>query len=124
MTPTYLSNGPTLELTIAPHEGMSLNTILHLYEGKLRYSDGTGSYHLEAGLLVEWNQEVLAHEHSTSYVWQASQVLLVAPHQNRPFSLLAEGPMNGQHVNMNRVAMWLVKSECILAKKYFKIHMY
>lgn len=96
---------------------MAPNSILHLCEGQVRNCDRTGAQHFETRLLVEWDQVVLTHKHGESHVRQAAQVLLIAPHQDRSFALLTEGAMDGQDMNMDRVAMRLVKSQCALLPK-------
>lgn len=92
---------PASTATVPTHEGVAPDWVEHLGEGQGPHRNLTGTLHLEARLLVEGNQEVFAHEHSTADVGQAAEVLQVAPHQNGAFALLAEGPVHGQDVDVH-----------------------
>lgn len=113
----HVQRSPLLEMAIAPHVRLSPDGKLHLREREVRNGDGARTHHLEAGFLVERNQHVLAHERGASHVGQATEVLQVAPHQDGTFALLTEGPVDRQHVDVDRVAIWLVKSQCVLLSK-------
>lgn len=96
---------------------MAPDRVEHLDESEGPHRDLTGSLHLEARLLVEGNQEVFTHEHSTADVGQAAEVLQVAPHQDGAFALLAEGPVDSQDVDMDGGPVRLMESQGILEKK-------
>ena len=86
---------------VTSHEGVSPDRVQHLNEREGPHCDLTGALHLETRLLVEGNQEVLTHEHRTADVGQAPEVLQVAPHQDGAFTLLTEGPVDGQDVDVH-----------------------
>lgn len=96
---------------MAPHR------VEHLCEGEGPHCDDAGAQHFEAGLLVEGDQEVLAHEHGTADVGQAAEVLQVAPHQDGAFSLLAEGPVDSQDVDVDCGPVRLVESQGVLERR-------
>lgn len=93
---------------VPAHEGVAPDRVQHLDEGEGPHSDLAGALHLEARLLVEGHQEVLAHEHGAADVGQAAEVLQVAPHQDGAFALLAEGPVDGQGVDVDGGPVGLV----------------
>lgn len=96
---------------------MAPDWVEHLNEGEGPHRDLTGALHLEARLLVEGNQEVLAHEHGAPDVGQAAEVLQVAPHQDGAFALLAEGPVDSQDVDVDGGPMRLMESQGILENR-------
>lgn len=103
--------------TVTTHEGVAPNRVEHLDESEGPHCDVTGSLHLETRLLVEGNQEVFAHEHCASDVGQASEVLQVAPHQDGALALLAEGPVDGEDVDVDSGPMRLMESQCVLENR-------
>lgn len=108
---------PPSTAAVPPHEGVTSDRVDHFHEGQGSHCDLAGAQCLEARLLVEGNQEVLAHEHGAAHVGEAAQVLQVAPHQDGAFALLAERPMHGQHVDVDGVAVRLVEGQRILVGK-------
>lgn len=93
---------------------MTSDRVDHFHEGQGSHLDLAGAQSLEARLVVEGNQEVLAHEHGAAHVGEAAQVLQVAPHQDGAFALLAECSVHGQHVDVHGVTLGLVKGQRIL----------
>lgn len=93
---------------------MAPDWVEHLDEREGPHRDLTGALHLETRLLVEGNQEVLAHEHGAADVRQAPEVLQVAPHQDGAFALLAEGPVDSQDVDVDGGPVRLMESQGIL----------
>lgn len=93
---------------------MAPDWVSHLDEGEGPHCDLAGALHLETRLPVEGNQEVFAHEHGAADVGQAAEVLQVAPHQDGAFALLAEGPVDSQHVDVDGGPVRLMESEGIL----------
>lgn len=86
-----LTKGATTSAaTVAAHEGVAAHGVLHLDEGQWPHRDLARALNLEAGLLVEGHEEILAHEHGAAHVRQTAQVLQVAPHQDGPAALLPE----------------------------------
>lgn len=96
---------------------MTSDRVEHFDEGEGPHCDLAGAQCLEARLLVEGNQEVFTHEHSAADVGQAAQVLQVAPHQDGPFALLAESPVDGQDVDVDGGAVRLMESQGILENR-------
>lgn len=96
---------------------MAPDWVEHLREGEGPHRDLAGALHLEARLLVEGNQEVLAHEHGAADVGQAAEVLQVAPHQDGAFALLAEGPVHSQDVDVDGGPVRLMESQGILENR-------
>lgn len=99
---------PPSTAAIPPHEGVASDRVDHFHEGQGSHCDLAGTQCLEARLLVEGNQEVLAHEHGAADVGEAAQVLQVAPHQDGAFALLPESSVHSQHVDVDCVAVRLV----------------
>lgn len=95
---------------------MAPDRVQHLDEGEGPHCDLAGALHLKTRLPVEGNQEVFAHKHGTAHIGQAAEVLQVAPHQDGAFALLAEGPVDGQDVDVDGGALRLMESEGILGK--------
>lgn len=89
---------------------------LHLDEGQRSHGDLAWALRLEAALLIERHQEVLAHQHGAAHERQTAQVLQVAPHQDGAFALLPEGSVHRQHVDVDGRAAGLVKGQCILQR--------
>lgn len=87
---------------------------MHLDEGQRPDCDLTWALNLEARLLVEGYEEILAHEHSTADVRQTAQVLQVAPHQDGTAALLSERTVHRQHVHVDGGAMRFVKRQSFL----------
>lgn len=100
--------------TVATHESVAPDWVQHLYEGEGPHSDVSGAQHLEIHLLVEGNQEILAHEDGTAHIGQAAEVLQVAPHEDGAFSLLPERPVDSQDVDVDRGSMRLVEGHRVL----------
>ncbi|KAL7890876.1 hypothetical protein AOLI_G00003520 [Acnodon oligacanthus] len=108
--------GEASAAAVAAHERVPTHRTLHLDEGERPHGDLTGALHLEAGLLVEGHEEVLAHEDGPAHVGEAAQVLQVPPHQDRSFALLAEGAVDRQDVNVDRGAVRLVEGQGVLKR--------
>lgn len=108
---------PPSTAAVPPHEGVTSDRVDHFHEGQGSHGDLAGAQSLEARLLVEGNQEVLAHEHGAPHVGEAAQVLQVAPHQDGAFALLAESSVHGQHVDVDGVAVRLVEGQRVLVGK-------
>lgn len=89
---------------------MAPDGVEHFDEGEGPHRYFAGAVHLEPRLLVKGNQEVLTHEHSAADVRQAAEVLQVAPHQDGAFSLLAEGSVDCQDVDVDGGAVRLMES--------------
>lgn len=100
--------------TVAAHEGVAAHSVMHLDEGQRPDCDLTWALNLEARLLVEGYEEILAHEHSTADVRQTAQVLQVAPHQDGTAALLPERTVHRQHVHVDGGAMRFVKRQSFL----------
>lgn len=100
--------------TVASHEGVATHSVLHLDEGQRPHRDLTRALNLEARLLVEGHEEILAHEHSTAHVRQTAQILQVAPHEDGATTLLPERAVHRQHMDVDRGAMRFMKRQCFL----------
>lgn len=100
--------------TVAPHVCVAADWVPHLREGQVGHRDGAAAQHLETGLLVEWNQDVLTHQHGSAHTGQTAQVLQVTPHQDGAFALLPEGAVHGQDVDVDGGASGLVESQSLL----------
>ena len=96
---------------------MASDWVEHLDEGQGPHCDLAGALHLEARLLVEGDQELLTHEERPADAGQTAEVLQVAPHQNGAFALLAEGPVDGQNVDVNRGPVRFMEGEGVLEDK-------
>lgn len=96
---------------------MAPDWVEHLGEGEGPHRDLTGALHLEARLPVEGDQEVFTHEHGAADVGQAAEVLQVAPHQDGAFALLAEGPVDGQDVDVDGGPVGLMESQGVLENR-------
>lgn len=101
-------------LAVAPHVRVAADRVPHLREGQVGHGDGAAAQHLEARLVVEGNEEVLAHEHCAAHVGQTAQVLQVAPHENGPFALLPEGAVHREDVDVDGGAARLVENQRVL----------
>ncbi|TNN58550.1 hypothetical protein EYF80_031170 [Liparis tanakae] len=91
-------------LAVAPHVRVAADRVAHLREGHVGHGDGAAAQHLEARLVVEGHQDVLAHEERAAHAGQAAQVLQVAPQQDGPFALLPKGAVHRQDVDVDRGA--------------------
>lgn len=107
----------TDRLTVAPHVRVAADGVPHLREGHAGHGDGAAAQHLEAGLAVEGNEEVLAHQHRSAHIGQAAEVLQVAPHQDGTFALLPEGAVDGEDVDVDGGAAGLVESQRVLGQR-------
>ena len=107
----------TDRLTVAAHVGVAADGVPHLCEGQVGHGDGAAPQDLEAGLAVEGNEEVFAHQHRSTHVGQAAEILQVAPHQNGAFALLSESAMDGEYVDVDGGAAGLVESQCLLEQR-------
>lgn len=96
---------------------MSADRALHLDEGQGPHGDLAGALHLEAGLLVEGHQEVLAHQDGAPHAGQAAQVLQVSPHQDGALALLPEGAVDRQDVDVDGGAVGLVEGQSVLQEE-------
>lgn len=96
---------------------MASDRVEHLDEGQGPNCDLAGALHLEARLLVKGNQEFLTHEDSSADAGQTAEVLQIAPHQDGAFALLAEGPVDGQDVDVNRRTARFMEGEGVLEDK-------
>lgn len=97
---------------------MASDRVEHLNEGQGPHCDLTGALHLKTRLLVKGNQEFFTHEDSSAYTRQAAKVLQIAPHQDGAFALLTEGPVDGQHVDVNRRPVRFMEGEGVLENKH------
>lgn len=93
---------------------MASDRVEHLDEGQGPHRDFAGALHLEARLLVKGNQELFTHEDSPADAGQTAEVLQIAPHQDGAFALLAEGPVDGQNVDVDRGPVRLMEGEGVL----------
>lgn len=103
--------------TVTTHEGVAPDWVAHFNEGEGPHRDLTWTLHLETWLLVKGNQEVLTHEHSTAHIGQAAEILQVSPHKDGAFSLLAEGPVDSQNVDVDCGPVRFMESQCILENR-------
>lgn len=110
----------TDRLTVAPHVRVAADGVPHLREGHAGHGDGAAAQHLEAGLAVEGNEEVLAHQHRSAHIGQAAEVLQVAPHQDGTFALLPEGAVDGEDVDVDGGAAGLVESQRVLGQRSWR----
>ena len=109
--------GEADRFTVAAHVRVAADRVQHLREGEVGHGDGAAAQHLEAGLPVEGNQEVLAHQHRPAHAGQAAQVLQVAPQQDGTFALLPEGAVHGEDVDVDRGAAGLVQGQRVLEQR-------
>lgn len=107
----------TDRLTVAPHVRVAADGVPHLREGHAGHGDGAAAQHLEAGLAVEGDEEVLAHQHRSAHIGQAAEVLQVAPHQDGTFALLPEGAVDSEDVDVDGGAAGLVESQRVLEQR-------
>lgn len=112
--------GEADRFTVAPHVGVATDGVPHLCERQVGHGDGAAAQHLEARLAVERNEEVFTHQHSSANVGQAAEILQVTPHQNGSFTLLPEGAMNSEDVDVDSGAARLVQGQGILKQSGYK----
>lgn len=107
-------------LAVAPHVGVSADGVPHLRKGQMADGDGAAPEHLEAGLAVEGDEDLLAHEHRPAHVGQTAEVLQVAPQQDGPFALLPERAVHGQYVDVDGGAAGFVDGQRVLEERECK----
>lgn len=90
-----------LAAAVPPCVRLPAEQVLHLLEAHVGHADGRGAPLLEAGLEVEWHQEVLADEQRAAEARHAAQVLQVAPQQDGALALLAAVAVHRQHVDVH-----------------------
>ena len=90
-----------LAATVPPRVGQPTQLVLHLTEAEGPHGDGRLALVLEAGLLVEGHQELLADEHGPPQARHAAQVLQVAPQQHGAPALLPAVAVDRQHVDVD-----------------------
>lgn len=107
-------------LAVTAHVRVSADGIRHLRECEVTHGDGAAALNPEAGLAVEWNEGVFAHENSTAHVGQTAQILEVAPHQDGAFTLPPECAVHGEHVDVHGGAAGLVEGQCVLEQSGYR----